>query len=161
MDADPKSGMARELFERACQLQAQGDLELAGDLYRRSIALSPSAEAHSNLGCVYRQQGRLEDAISECRRAIAVDPALGNPYNDIGACLIELERPGEAIPWLEQAAAARRYAAYHFPWYNLGRAYAALELFSKARDCFAHALDIEPDYQPAAEALEKVRRLVQ
>lgn len=161
MEADPKTGMARELFERACQLQAQGDFELAIDLYRQSIGICPTAEAHSNLGWVYRQQGRLEDAITECRRAIAVDPSLGNPYNDIGACLIDLERPEDAIPWLQQAAHAGRYSAYHFPWYNLGRAYAALEMFSKARDCFAHALDIEPDYTPAAEALEKVRRLIQ
>lgn len=161
MEGDPKSGMARELFNRACQLQEQGDLEMAVDLYRRSISLCPTAEAHSNLGWAYREQGRIEDAISECRRAIEIDPALGNPYNDIGACLIELERPEDAIPWLQRATSATRYATYHFPWYNLGRAYAALEMFSKARDCFAHALDIEPSYQPAAEALDRVRRLIQ
>jgi hypothetical protein len=27
----------------------------------------------------------------------------------------------------------RRYQSYHFPWYNLGRAYAAKELFSVRR----------------------------
>lgn len=161
MDGDVKCGMARELFERACQLQSQGDFELAVDLYRQSIALCPTAEAHSNLGWVYREQGRIEDAMNECRRAIAVDPSLGNPYNDIGACLIELDRPEDALPWLQQAANAGRYATYHFPWYNLGRAFAALEMLSKARDCFQHALDIEPGYEPAAEALDRVRRLIQ
>ena len=41
MDGDAKSTLAREFFDRACQLQSQGDLEMAVDLYRRSIELAP------------------------------------------------------------------------------------------------------------------------
>jgi tetratricopeptide (TPR) repeat protein len=159
--SDPRLEMALELFRKAWKLQMQGDLELAADLYKQSIALRPTAEAHTFLGWTYRFLGRLEDAIAECKRAIEVDPSLGNPYNDIGAYLIELGRPGEAIPWLEKATVSERYESYHYPWYNLGRAYVLEELYSRARECFRQALDIEPGYKPAAEALEKIRRLIQ
>ena len=89
--------LALELFRRAYQFQMQGDLELAVELYRKSIATYPTAEAYTYLGWAYRFQGRLEDAIAECKRAIEIDPGFGNPYNDIGAYLIELHRPQEAI----------------------------------------------------------------
>lgn len=152
---------ARELLRKAYQLQIQGELEAAIDLYKQSIALHPTAEAHTFLGWTYRFQGRLDEAIAECRRAIEVDPSFGNPYNDIGAYLIELGRYEEAIPWLEQATRAARYESYHFAWHNLGRVYMEQQLYGLARDCFQHALDIEPDYKPAREALERVRRLIQ
>jgi tetratricopeptide (TPR) repeat protein len=161
MLADPIAAMARELRERADQLQRQGDLDLAVDLYRRSISLHPTAEAHTFLGWTYRFQGRVQDAIAECKRAIDVDPSLGNPYNDIGTYLIELGKVEDSIPWLEKAIRSQRYQTYHYPWYNLGRAYTQLELYSMARSCFQRALDIQPGYAPAREALERLRRLIQ
>lgn len=153
--------LAFDLLKRAFQLQQQSEYELAAELFRKSIEVHPTAEAHTYLGWTYHAQGRPLDAIQECRLAIEVDPDFGNPYNDIGAYLIELGRPEEAIPWLERATAAPRYQTYHYPWYNLGRAYTALELFNRARECFQNALDIEPCYGLAQEALDRVRRLIQ
>jgi Tfp pilus assembly protein PilF len=158
---DERSRLARELLQRAYQLQMQGDLDHAVELYLKSITLEPTAEAHTFLGWTYRFQGKLEQAISECKKAIEVDPSFGNPYNDIGAYLIELGRPAEAVPWLEQATRSLRYQNFHYPWYNLGRVYAAQELYNKARECFQHALDIQPDYDLAQQALDRVRRLIQ
>jgi tetratricopeptide (TPR) repeat protein len=152
---------ALDLFRQAWKLQMRGELERAIELYKRSIAVHPTAEAHTFLGWTYSFQGRLEDAIAECKRAIEVDPAFGNPYNDIGAYLIELGRPGEAIPWLEKATVSKRYETYHFPWYNLGRAYVLQELYTRAKECFQRAVEIEPEYTLAREALEKTRRLIQ
>lgn len=153
--------LAMELFEKAYALQRQGELELAADLYRRSIEIHPTAEAYTFLGWTYRHQGRIEDAIAQCKKAIEVDPGFGNPYNDIGAYLIELNRADEAIPWLEQAIDSRRYDAYHYPWYNLGRVFVIKEMYREARRCFEQSLEIEPGYEPAREALGKLKRLVQ
>ncbi|HNY39116.1 MAG TPA: tetratricopeptide repeat protein [Bryobacteraceae bacterium] len=160
MDKERRA-LAVEIFHKAYGLQKQGELELAAALYLRSIEIHPTAEAYTNLGWVYSLQNRWEDAIAQCRAAIGIDPGYGNPYNDIGAYLIELGKPADAIEWLEKAAASRRYRTYHFPWYNLGRAYAAIELYSRAVECFQHALDIEPSYLPAEDALEKVKRIIQ
>ena len=91
---------AREHFERGYEEQMAGRLDEAVESYRRSIAIQPTAEAHTFLGWALSHQGRHEAAIAECRTAIAVDPTFGNPYNDIGAYLIELGREDEAMPWL-------------------------------------------------------------
>jgi len=153
--------LAVELFQRAYMLQMEGELDQAAELYRESIDVCPTAEAYTFLGWTYRFQGRLNDAIAECMKAIAVDPSYGNPYNDIGAYLIEQGKHAEAIPWLEQATESERYESYHYPWYNLGRAHAALESYNRARECFTKAIVIQPDYRLAADALEKLRMLLQ
>ena len=112
------------------------------------------------MGWTYHFQGRIEEAIAECRLAIEIDPEFGNPYNDIGAYLIELGRFEEAIPWLERATEARRYEPRHFPHYNLGRAYLGKEMYSHAIRCFQEALEIEPRYSVARQALNSLRRMV-
>lgn len=158
---DIRHELAMDLFQKAYKLQTQGDLDLAVELYRQSIKTFPTAEAYTFLGWTYRFQGKLNQAIAECKNAIAIDPSFGNPYNDIGAYLMELDKAEEAIPWLEKATRSARYEAYHYPWYNLGRAYLSLELYTKARECFERSLQIEPTYPLAKEGLRRVRYLVQ
>jgi tetratricopeptide (TPR) repeat protein len=153
--------LARDLFENAYRLQLDGELELAIEFYKRSIELCPTAEAHTYLGWTYHFQGKLDDAIAECKKAIDVDPAFGNPYNDIGAYLIERGEHAEAVPWLKKATVSERYDAYHYPWYNMGRAFLALELYSKARECFERSLEMEPGYTLAIDALRRLKVLVQ
>ncbi len=158
---DERSERALELFREAYTRQMDGDLDEAVALYQRSIALYPTAEAFTFLGWTYRFQGRLAAAIEECKNAILIDPSLGNPYNDIGAYLIELGRHQEAIPWLERALAARRYDAYHYAWFNLGRARFLGGELEGARECFAKALELQPDYEIARRALDKLEAALQ
>jgi Tfp pilus assembly protein PilF len=159
MPAD-KQAQARQRFQEANQAQMEGDYDRAVELYRGSLALHPTAEAHTFLGWTFHFQGKTQEAIAECKLAIEIDPEFGNPYNDIGAYLIGLERFDEAIPWLEQAIAAKRYEARHYPYFNLGRVYLAKSLLNRAREQFQHALEIEPRYALARQALEKLRRMV-
>jgi tetratricopeptide (TPR) repeat protein len=155
-DDDPKR--AAELFESAYEAQMRGELDEAVALYRRSLEAHPTAEAHTFLGWTYSFQGRLDDAIEECKKAIAVDPEFGNPYNDIGAYFIEMGRYDEAIPWLEQATRATRYEAPHFPRFNLGRAFVAKEMYSRALEEFRHALRLRPGYTAAEVVIEALKR---
>ena len=127
---------AWELLKEAYQYQAGGEYDMAVELYRRSLDLHPTAEAYTFLGWTYRFQGKIEEAIAECKKAIQVDPEFGNPYNDIGAYLIEQEQFDQAIPWLDRALQSRRNESYHSPHYNLGRAYIAKNMYSKARHHF-------------------------
>lgn len=147
---------AASLFEQAYECQMRGELDQAVELYRASIALYPTAEAYTFLGWTFSALGRLCDAIDECKRAIETDPTLGNPYNDIGAYLLELGRPGESIPWLRQALEAPRYDARHFAHTNLGRAHEKLGSWDKARDAYSSALELEPGYLPARRALTRI-----
>jgi Tfp pilus assembly protein PilF len=134
-----------------------GDLGGATQLYQASIAAQPTAEAHTFLGWVYSFQRRYAEAITECKRAIAVDPTLGNPYNDIGCYLIALGREHEAIPWLEQAMAAPRYAAPHFPHVNLARIYEHQGRVLDAVTQYGEALAKRPGYQPALLGLRRLQ----
>src|SRR6202049_4038513 len=151
---------AWELLQDAYQAQMEGDYDRAVELYKASLELHPTAEAHTFLGWAYHFQGKLDQAISECRTAIDIDPEFGNPYNDIGAYLIELKRFDEAIPWLERAITAKRYDPRHFPYCNLGRVYLAKGEFNRARRLFQQALEIEPRYTVARQALESLRRML-
>ena len=94
------------LLQEGYRAQMEGDYDHAVELYKKSLQLFPTAEAHTFLGWTYHFQGKIDDAIAECKRAIEVDPEFGNPYNDIGSYLIQLEKYDEAIPWLERAVAA-------------------------------------------------------
>ena len=152
---------AWDLLKEAYQYQMGGDFEMAVELYKRSLDLHPTAEAYTFLGWAYHFQGRIEEAIVEFKKAIQIDPEFGNPYNDIGAYLIEKGEHNEALPWLERALQSRRYESYHYPHYNLGRVYMAKEMYGKAREHFEQALKLCPDYGVAREALEKVRLRVQ
>lgn len=151
---------AWELLQEAYQAQMEGEYDHAIELYRKSISIHPTAEAHTFLGWTLHFQGKLAEAIEECKKAIEVDPEFGNPFNDIGAYLIELGHYDEAIPWLERAIESKRYEPRHFPHYNLGRAYLAKEMINRAREHFETALRIEPKYTLAREALQSLRRRV-
>jgi Tfp pilus assembly protein PilF len=135
---------AERLWQAAYKLQLAGELTRAVALYRRSIALHPTAEAHTFLGWTYSAQGRLDDATRECLRAIEVDPDFGNPYNDIGVYLMQQGKLDEAVPWLEKAKRAPRYEPRQFPCMNLGRIYLNRGRWWQAIEEFRAAVALAP-----------------
>ena len=148
---------AIEFFQQAYQYQMNGQLDLAIEFYKKSIEAYPTAEAYTFLGWTYSFQGKLREAIAECKKAIDTDPDFGNPYNDIGAYLIELGNYDEAIPWLERATLAKRYEPRHYPHFNIGRIYLIKGMVKKALEEFQKALEIYPDYPAAKETIDKLR----
>jgi Tfp pilus assembly protein PilF len=160
-DAEERLRRARQLFAEAYQLQMSGRLDDAAERYAASLACHPTAEAHTFLGWTYSMQGRLDDAIAECKRAIMIDPDFGNPYNDIGSYLFKQGKLDDAIPWLERAIAAKRYEPRHYPHCNLGRVYWAKGLLKRAIEEFERALAIDPQSRFAQGALDAVRQQLQ
>ena len=137
-----------------------GRLDEAVTHYRASIAIRPTAEAHTFLGWALSYLGRHEDAIAECKVAISLDPDFGNPYNDIGAYLIELGREDEAIDWLERAKTARRYEPRHFTYFNLARVYVKRHKIREAIRELQSAVSIEPRYTVARRELHRLLGLL-
>src|SRR2546427_12043990 len=109
MTQEERFQKAVELLQEAYRLQMEGELDAAIERYQQSIALHPTAEAHTFLGWTYSFQGRLEDAIVQCKEAIVVDADFGNPYNDIGSYLIQLGRLAQAVPRLLAAGQKPRH----------------------------------------------------
>lgn len=151
---------AVELWRKALELQKAGDLESAIRLYQASIAEHPTAEAHTFLGWTYSFQRRLDEAIAECKRAIACDPDFGNPYNDIGVYLMEMGRHEEAIPWLEQAIRAKRYEPRHFPHLNLAKIHERRGDFLGALRELGRALEYAPEDRTLWVRLRRVQGFV-
>jgi tetratricopeptide (TPR) repeat protein len=148
---------ARDLFRRAYRAQVRGEVDEAIRLYQESIGLHPSAEAFTFLGWAHSFRKDYERALACCRSAINLDPDFGNPYNDIGAYLIELGQWDEAVPWLRAATRARRYASHHFPHYNLGRVHEHNFDWDLAESEYVLALRIEPRYELAQQSLRRLR----
>src|SRR5216684_2135847 len=148
---------ATELWQAAYRHQMEGELDRAIEIYRRSIAVYPTAEAHTFLGWTLSFQGRLEEATQECLRAIEIDPAFGNPYNDIGVYLMQQGKLDEAIPWLEKAKQAKRYEPRQFPCMNLGRVYLQQGRWWEALREFEGAVQMAPGDVPASKMLHELR----
>ena len=151
---------AKHLFQEAYQKQTEGSLEEAIELYHKSIELFPTAEAHTFLGWALSFQGRLDEAIQECKKAIDLDPDYGNPYNDIGSYLIEKGLFDEALSWLEKATEAKRYESYCYPHYNMGRIWEKKGNWWRALDCYQQALKDNPDYTLAKRAVGKLQGML-
>ena len=158
LENDGRRSEALTLWAEGCRQHARKRYGRAIELYRQSIALCPTGEAHTWLAWAYSHTGRVEDAIEECHRAIDVDPDFGNPYNDIGAYLVAEGELDEAEPWFALAKSADRYEPRHFPFLNMGRLYLARGELGRALEEFRGALRHHPDDREALDAIGEIRQ---
>jgi tetratricopeptide (TPR) repeat protein len=148
---------AVELFRRAYEAQQAEAYAEAIELYRRSIETYPTAEAHTFLGWTYSFLERYDEAIDACLEAIRVDPAFGNPYNDIGSYLIAKGDLYNCVRWFKRALVAPRYESYAFPHFNLGRVYEQRGHLLRAARHYGLALREAPDFAQATRALRRLQ----
>lgn len=124
---------------------AYGRGELALDLLARACA-SPHATAihHSNRAEVCRQAGRLDDAEAAARRAVALDPALTDAWNNLGIVLQEGGRLAQSLACLEQVAAQRPDMPQAHN--NLANTLLRLGYVGRAESHYRRALALRPNY---------------
>ena len=151
---------AAKFLQEAYDQQMAGKVDLAIALYLKSLASQPTAEAHTCLGWAYSVKGRYGDAIRECEKAVRLDPEYGNPYNDIGAYMIETGCWEEAISWLEKATVAKRYDGRFYAWYNLGRVREHQGDWTQALEAYRHALEKNPEYSLAEKAIRRMESML-
>jgi len=155
---DPPTDNAAYLWQQGYMLHVLGAYPQAIQLFRRSIEVRPTAEGHTFLGWSLSHIAKLDEAITECEKAIEIDPDFGNPYNDIGVYLTWLGRVDEAIPWLRKAISAKRYCCYQFPHFTLGQILLRRGEILEARRLFEGALKYDPNYEPAKKALQEISK---
>jgi tetratricopeptide (TPR) repeat protein len=154
-----KARRAEEFYTVGYLMTELGRYQEAIQFYERSLEIQPTAEAYTYLGWTYGNMGDYKRAIEEAEKAIRIDPDFGNPYNDIAVYLVEQGRDDEAISYLDRAKRAKRYCCYQFAYFNMGRIYLKKKMYDKAREELKKSLDIDPDYTPAAQALELLNEL--
>ena len=157
MEERPTLRRATNLWREAYRCQIEGKVDRAIELYRHSIEVYPTAEAHTFLGWAMSFQGRLAEATQECLRAIEIDSDFGNPYNDIGVYLMQQDKLDESISWLEKAKQAKRYEPRQFPFLNLGRIYMRQGRWWQALLEFEGAVRLAPRDVRAARSLHSLR----
>jgi len=91
---------AKALCEQALSTE---DLSEKERLYLEAIKLWPAfAQAHNNLGDVYEEQGRFEEAIKEYEVASALAPSAPYPYFGLGDVYFTLGKYKLAIPYYKK-----------------------------------------------------------
>ena len=120
----------------------------AVEAFQRCLSLDPrNVKAKDNLGLAYAGLGHADDAMAAFQAAMewqkasgAKDPA---PFIDIGNFLLDQNRAGDALPYLQQAIemAPRNSRAHEL----LGKAYTRLEHFQDAQNELEAAIALAPN----------------
>lgn len=125
---------------------------------RRLFAASKLYMVDAELGHLHRKRGAYRAAELCYRRAVARSPSDATYHVFLGALLAQAGR-------LEEAAAVHRRGTrckkgcIDEAFLNLGLVLRALGRYSEARRCFRRALEIEPRYWDARDALADVEDL--
>jgi len=124
-------------------------------LWTRSLACtSGNSIAHNNLGGIFRDQGRMEEAFAQFQMALAINPDFAEPHNNLGVVFARQGRNEEAVAQFQKALAVNPdYAEAH---YNLGNAFLRQGDAAEAISCYHRALAIKPDYIEAQNNLALV-----
>lgn len=135
---------AEEWLALAAEYESQPETQpLAIDAYLRVLEKAPAClEACINLGTLFYQQGRLEDAAECYRQSVAVDPGSALAHFNLGSVLDELGELASARDALRSALRLDpNYADAH---YNLALVYEKLGSPSQARLHWRRYLELDP-----------------
>ena len=136
----PESGFAWKVLGAA--LQAQGKDALAA-MAKATNLLPNDAEAHSNLGAVLKELGRLDDAAASFRRALEIKPDYAEAHGNLGTVLQDFGHLDEAVLSYRRALALKPGLVEILG--NLGNAQNELGQFDDAAASMRRALEIKPD----------------
>ena len=105
--------------------------------------LSRDPESQTNLGNVLRARGRLDEAVSCHRRAIALKPDYAEAHNNLGSALRDSKGPDQAVASYRQAISIKPdFAMAHM---NLGDTLLALGRLDEAARSYRRVLQFRPD----------------
>jgi protein O-GlcNAc transferase len=110
--------------------------------FRRAIALDDSADFYNNLGVLWKEHGRLDDAVAAFQQALARVPGDGRALAALGQVLHTLARPKDAVPFLQRAIVLTPDdAGLHC---DLGNAMQTLGELEAADTAYRRSLELDP-----------------
>lgn len=137
-----------ELFQQAQDLQQQGQLERAIEIYSKCVERSPErAEAYYKRANALNGLGRLEPALEDYDRAIGLNPSYAHALCNRGSLLERLGRLNDALVSYDRALALDpKDSLTH---YNRGSVLKSLERFEEALVSYQSAIGLKEDYAEA------------
>jgi tetratricopeptide (TPR) repeat protein len=122
-------------------------------LWQDTLNKNPgSLLAHNNLGVIYGEQGRLEEALQEYLIVLSLQPDDIEAHNNLGTVYGKQGRLEEAVR--EYLAVLKLKPGQIETHYNLGNVYKLMGLKDEARKQFEMVLKLDPDFNQAQEAFE-------
>ena len=113
-------------------------------LWMDAVQKSPhKARPHNNLGNAYEKKGVLNKAITECKKALAIDPNYRDAHNNLGLAYNEKGMVNEAITECKKALAID--PNFREAYYNLGTVYAHKGQTDEAIAAYKRAIAINPN----------------
>jgi len=147
---DPRSNMNLGLA-----YMVLGEADKALPYARRAVELNgDSPAAWGNYALVLDSLGQHGQAEAAYRRSLEMDPTQIGVRVNYSANLIRQGRPGEAVSIMQEVVAEQRSV---LALRRLGDAYAAAGQPQQAVDQYRAALEINPKYYPAMNAIATVR----
>ena len=156
-DAAPGSLSLADVMNMALQLQKQGMLDAADELYGRVLEAFPDhVDALHFLGVSRHQRGRADEALALVRRALALAPEHADARNNLGNMLLQEGQLDEAVATYRQVLATRSdYPGVHA---NLGVALRRKGDLQGAEQAFREALALDPNHGAAYHNLGSILR---
>ena len=135
---------ARTFLNLGSAAERAADLDAAEVAYRTASALSAQPFSRLDLGRLYLQANRLDEALVQFREALQIDPGLGEAHNNIGKIHEMRQQYDEALKEYQLAVQAKPYLAV--PYCNIGFLYARQNRYAEALEEYEKAMVRDPDY---------------
>ena len=103
--------------------------------------------AHNNLGSAFRDQGRMEEAIAELQKALAINPDYAEAHYNLGNAFLQQGRMEEAIAQYQMALEIMPDDEEVHN--NLGNVFLQQGRMEEAISCYQKALEINPNHAKA------------
>jgi len=143
-----------------CFLYAKSGVNLLAGLQVCNAALDHDvlgrkdrAGTYDNRGVILDMLGRTDEAESDFNASIALDPALGDPYVNLGAMLIKKGQHQEALTQINKGIDLGM-AFLHIGYYDRAVAEQMLGRYKEAYYDYKKVLEIEPNFAMATERLK-------
>jgi tetratricopeptide (TPR) repeat protein len=146
---------ARELLGTITMQQK--NYTLARTQFEELLTVAPQDyAANFNLGWLAGQDGNAQEGIRYLKVAVETDPSNADGYAELGTLYLSLGDLANAEgQFAEAARLAPNSASAH---YNLGIVFAKEQDKDRAVNEFTHALQADPGFRPASEALQRIQQ---
>lgn len=150
-------GLARDCYlgvesqEPAREVMPLCDLALQ----QERLTARDRAATHVNRGIIHMREGRFNMALRDYSASARIQPDLADAQVNRGAALYGLQRYGEAMEALNVGITAEDTNARSVAYYNRALTHEKLGDIQSAYEDFRTALEIEPEFELAAQQLER------
>lgn len=137
MNAMAHAGKAMVMFNRLTSSSGtviknrDASLRNAEAEAKQALSIDPAMpEGHVTLGNIYKEQGRVDEAVNEYKEAIHLDPKYSDAYAQMGIAKLGKEQYADAVAAFKQAVSIS--SGNSTAHYGLGRAYYKQGLYDQA-----------------------------